>query len=126
MSTSFGRALGVTGSVLSGVTAGFITNKITDKWNWTFAAALLVTVAIMVISQLWLSQLERRSDNVSASGTGAIAAGGSVTADIETRARGRGNRARPAPTDGVSASGTGSVAAGRNVKGRIRIDSSDN
>ncbi|WP_172875762.1 hypothetical protein [Micromonospora inositola] len=126
MSSSFGRALGVAGSVLSGLIAGFITNKITDKWSWTLATTLLVTAVIMVISQLWLSQLERRVDNVSASGTGAIAAGGSVTADIETRARGHRNRARSATTDGVSASGTGSVAAGRNVKGRIRIDSSDN
>lgn len=126
MSKLFGRALGVAGSVLSGVVAGFITNKITDKWSWTWAAALLVTAAIMVISQLWLSQLERRADSVSASGTGAIAAGGSVTADIETRAHGHRNRARSTTTDGVSASGTGSVAAGRNVKGRIRIESIDN
>ncbi len=121
MATSKTRAVVAGVSALAGVIGGVATNIVTSDWRWTWGLALLATTVLMVVSQIWLSFSEGRR-NVSATGTGAVAADGSIRGQIEIDAADSNSQApTPNPAQGVHAAGTGSIAAGRGIRGPIRI-----
>ncbi len=121
MASSKARAVAAGASALAGVIGGVATNIVTSNWRWTWGLALLVTTIVIVASQAWLS-LSDGQRNVSATGTGAVAADGSIRGQVEIDAVDSDTQAPPVrPVQGVHAAGTGSIAAGRNIKGPIRI-----
>jgi hypothetical protein len=117
------RAIAAGLSVAAGVAGGIITILLTNRWSWSWGVALISTTIIAIISQVWLS-VSDQGHRVSAMGTGAVSAGGSINSDLDIEVTGS-PIATPATTssDGVQAVGNGVVAAGRNIKGRIRIRS---
>lgn len=121
MAGGVARAVATTLSVLAGLVAGWATNVLTDAWSWTWAAALAVTAVVLVVSQVWLTAADPSNDVV-ATGRGAVAAGRRVDGDVEVDVSGF-PAGSPAPQSGsgVTAAGDGAVAAGRDVRGRLRL-----
>lgn len=116
------RLTAVTVSVIAGIVAGAVSGKLIDTWTWPFGIALGVSTVALIVTQLWLSKKDGDGrSSTGASGTGAIAVGGSVKGDIDSEVDDVGSGGTIAPTrDGVQASGTGSIAVRKNVKGGIR------
>jgi hypothetical protein len=109
-------------SVFAGTAAAIIQSKLTDGWTWPLASALAVALVALALTQFWLTHAGNDAGTkVEAGGAGAVAAGGSVGAEIDSEVHGTNSPASPGgPRADVAATGPGSVAAGKDVTGRIK------
>lgn len=106
-----------------GAVVNVATGMLTQEWGlaWLAAAGAFVVAGGVMLG--WLTYRATpdpepdRPTRVSASGPGAIGAGGSVSgATITVAQADAGQPTPPATEDGVSASGPGAIAAGGDVK----------
>lgn len=117
------RAVAAGISVIVASASGVVTALVTTHPSRGLWVALGVAVILGAVLQAALTFGEgKKPRRTQASGTGAVAVGGSAQ-DIGTHVDGsHGPAATPSGRDGVSASGPGSVSIGGNAAGRISTD----
>ncbi len=118
------RAVAAGISVIVAAASGVVTALVTTHPSRGLWVALGVAVILGAVLQAALTFGDgKKPPGTQASGTGAVAVGGSAQEDISTHVDGsHGPAATPSGRDGVSASGPGSVSIGGNAAGRISTD----
>jgi len=123
VSAAMNRGLVAGASVVIAAAIGVVTNIATDRpglaW-WVSLGALLV---IGVGAQVWLTSSEGRQGNVTASGAGSVAVGGTTYEAVRTHTRGSTQSGSPISTrDAITATGIGSIAIGGDARGELTTD----
>jgi Na+/melibiose symporter-like transporter len=117
------RAAAAGASAMAGVLSAVIVNEFTDEKSWAWGVALTVSTILLVVLQVVVTAASRER-HIGTYAQGALAAGGSVDADVDIDAAGPAKRShgrQQIPTEGVVAGGQGSVASGKKIKGKIKI-----
>lgn len=115
------RGIAAAATVVVAAGVNVTTGMLTQHWEMAWWVATGVLVGGGGALQAWLTVRDRSAGPavVSASGDGAVAAGGSVrnVSTRVTRSRsGAGGQPRPDSGAGVSATGLGAVAAGSDIE----------
>jgi hypothetical protein len=108
-------------SVLVATGSAIVVNVLTTNWAWVWWPVLGVLVVLNVLLLVRFAPAANPGD-VTASGAGSVAAGGSIHGNVKTTVHGSAGAA-PAPgPGGVTASGPGAVAAGQDIVGDTTTD----
>jgi hypothetical protein len=114
MTRTVKRGAAAAAAVVVAVLTGIVTNLATERWTWVYGTALAALTVTGIALQIMISRSPDSSGSqVTASGSGSVAIGGSASGRISTRST---TPAAPAgkqiPSQGVQASAPGSVAVG--------------
>jgi hypothetical protein len=119
------RAVAAGVSVVVAGASGVVTGLVTAHPSAGLWVALSVLLVVGGILQVAVARGDRQSSRaVTASGTGAVAVGGTAR-EIRTNVRGGVGTGRQPDGDGVTATGAGSVAIGGDATGPVSTDVTD-
>ncbi|GGX16533.1 hypothetical protein GCM10010321_33600 [Streptomyces chartreusis] len=126
MSTAIKRSVAAGASVVIAAAIGLVTNIATDRPNVAWWVALGALLIVGAGTQAFLTSSESQGANISATGKGSIAVGGSTHGSVSTRIRGSMQSSPPPSTqDGIVSQGPGSIAIGGEAEGDITTDIDD-